>query len=125
MALAYTDDASASCTNQDVYAHIIEILDGANWYDNVIGLSIEDGNFTLTASDTTKQLVVYAIRSNGDAPFIAPNADLDFTSATPATASAGLHTGLITRVAAGTTYITAVITAVPAIEAIALCTVSS
>ncbi len=125
MALADQDLTTAACTNVPVYAKVIEILDSANWYDDVIGLSIEGGNFTLTSTVTTKTLVVYAIKGNGDAPFIPPVADLSFTSGTTGTATAGLHTGLITRVAAGTSLITVIITNKSSIEAQATCTVSS
>jgi hypothetical protein len=66
-----------------------------NWYDNVDGLAVVDGDFTL-ANGATKTLEVMAICSGSGFAFIAPNADLDFTSAAGDDASAGLHTGLIT-----------------------------
>lgn len=123
MALAYTDSSSAACTNEPVYAKIIEILDSTNWYDDVIGLSIEGGNFALSHPDT-QNLVVYAIKSNGDAPFIPPVADLTFTSGTTGTATVGLHTGSVSTVASGVTLLTAFITAKSAIETSATLTVS-
>ena len=121
MALAYSDATTTACTSEPVYAKIIEILDNANWYDGVTALAISGGDFSLPTTLGTRTLVVYAIRP-GDLPFVAPNADLDFTSATPAKATAGLHTGLITGVSAGTSLITAAITAAPTIEA--SCTVT-
>lgn len=63
----------------------------------------------------TKTLVVYAIRP-GDLPFIAPNADLDFTSGTVGTATIGAHTGTVVTVATGTTLLRAAITAVPTVD---------
>lgn len=93
MALAYSDTETAACTSDAVYAKIIEVIDDANWYDGVIGLSISGGNFGITAATSPKQLVVYAIRDNGDAPFIAPVADLDFISGTTGNMTIGLHTG--------------------------------
>lgn len=122
-AYAFTDSDSAACTNLPTYAKVIEILDNTNWYDNVIALAIEGGDFSLT-HPATKTLVVYAIPNNGDAPFIAPNADLDFTSGTTATATVGLHTGTVTTVATGTTLLKAVITAKTSIEASCTLTVS-
>lgn len=123
MALAYQDADTAACTSEPVYAKIIEVLDSANWYDNVIALAIEGGDFALThpATDT---LVVYAIPNNGDAPFIAPNADLDFTSGTTATATITLHGGVVSTVASGTTLLKAVITDKTSIEASCTLTVS-
>ena len=124
MAYAFTDSASAACTTESTYAKIVEVIDNANWYDGVVGLSIEGGNFALNTGNSPKQLVVYAIRNNGDAPFVAPVADLDFTSGTVGSATITLHGGVVTRVAGGTTLITAAITAVPTIETQATCTVT-
>lgn len=123
MALAYTDTESAACTSEPVYAKIIEILDSTNWYDDVVGLSIEGGDFALVHPDT-KTIVVYAIKSNGDAPFIPPVADLTFSSGTVGTATIGLHTGLVTTVASGTTLLGVYITDKTAVEASATLTVS-
>ena len=86
MALAYTDADSAACVSEPVYAKITEILDSTNWYDEVIAMAISDGDFSLTHPNT-KTLVVYAIKNNGDAPFIPPVADLTFSSGTPAKAT--------------------------------------
>lgn len=122
MAFAYNDAETASCTSAPVYAKVIEILDNANWYDDVVGLAIEGGDFSLATTLGTKTLVVYAVKNNGDAPFVVDNADLSFTSVTTAKATAGLHTGLITGVAAGTSLINVVITAKTSIEA--SCTVT-
>src|SRR3989304_5884612 len=85
------EEGTAACTSEDVYATVLEILDNANWYDGVTALSIDGGDFALT-HPASRTLVVYAIRP-GDAPFVAPNSGLDFTSGTPGTATIGLHTG--------------------------------
>jgi hypothetical protein len=120
-AYAFSNTSTAACTNEPVYAEVIEIIDNANWYDGVTALAISGGDFALTAATSPKTLVVYAIRV-GDAPFVAPVADLDFVSGTVGTCTAGLHTGVITFVAAGSSLITVSITAVPTIEASATCT---
>jgi hypothetical protein len=123
MALSYTDAETAACTSAPVYAKIIEVVDAANWYDGVTALAISGGNFGITAATSPKTLVVYAIKPDGiSAPFVVDNSLLDFTSGTVGTATIGLHTGIVTRVANGTTLITASITAVPTIEAQATCT---
>lgn len=121
-ALAYRDVESAACTNGDVYCRITEVLDNANWYDNVSALAIDGGDFSLATTTATKQMVVWAIRS-GDLPFLAPVADLDFASSVTADATVGLHTGLVQGVSSGATVISVNITAVPTVEASATCTV--
>lgn len=73
-ALASTTNAGGCSGNQSIYAIITEILDNANWYDNVIGLAIEGGDVTLT-NGGTKTLQVYAVPSSG-AAFLAPTDDI-------------------------------------------------
>jgi hypothetical protein len=116
-AFPHTDAAGNS-----VLGTITEIYDSQNWYDDVIGISVENGDPTLASRTGTKQLVVRAIHSNG-AVGICPVADLDFTSGTGATATIGLHTGLIQGVTQGTTLITAKITAKTSITTAVTCTV--
>jgi hypothetical protein len=99
------------------------VLDNANWYDGVTALAIAGGDFALSVANSPKTLVVYAIRP-GDAPFVVENADLSFTSSDASKATAGLNTGVITRVAAGSTTIKAVITSNTSIEANAVATVT-
>lgn len=118
MALAYQDAETAACTSEPVYAKIVEVLDNANWYDNLIAIAVEGGNFSLATTLGTKTLVVYGITSNAmDAPFIIDNAELSFTSATTGVATAGLHTGLITGISAGTSLISVVVDDKTSIEA--------
>ena len=121
-ALASNDLTSAACSNVPVLAKIVEILDSANWYDNLIGLSIQGGDITLT-HPSTKTVTVYAIPLVG-AAFIPPVADLSFTSGTTGTATIGLHTGVISTVATGTSLIHAWVTAAPQYDAEVTLTVS-
>lgn len=109
-----SNDLIAGCDSDPTYAKINEILYNTNWYDNVIALSIEGGDFALTTGQT-KQLVVRAIPTNG-AAFIPPVADLTFSSGTVGTAtiSAG---GLVSFVAAGTSLLKATITSKTSIDA--------
>jgi hypothetical protein len=124
MALASQDLTTAACSNEPIYAKLIEVLDSANWYDGVVALAISGGNFALNTGNSPKTLVVYAIRANGDAPFVAPNSGLDFTSGTTGSCTIGLHTGVVTRVGSGTSLITAAITAAPEINTEATATVT-
>lgn len=98
----------AGYSSSGVYATITEVLNSANWYDNINILAIQDDTITLASGTTTLQ--VWAVPTNGDAPFIAPVADLTFTSGTTAACTVGAHTGVITYVASGTSVITVVIT---------------
>lgn len=124
MALADTDLTSAACSSEPLYAKITEIIDNVNWYDDVVGLSVEGGDFALT-HPATKTLRIWAIKGNSnDAPFLAPVADLTFTSGTTATATIGAHTGLVTTASTGTTLLKAVITNKTSIEASCTLTVS-
>jgi hypothetical protein len=122
-ALAYQDVESAACTTTPVYCRITEVLDDATWYQNIVALAIGGGDFALTHPDT-ETLVVYAIPSNGDAPFIPPYADLDFSSGTVGTATIGAHTGIVTTVGNGTTLLTVVIHSKNTVEASCTVTVS-
>jgi len=107
MALAST---VVGCSSSGVYATITEVLDSANWYDNVNILAIQDDTIVISAASPSATVVVWAVPTNGDAAFIAPVADLSFSSGTVGTCTIGLHTGIITRVAAGSSVITVVIT---------------
>lgn len=109
-----SNSAWAGCSSEPTYAKINEVIYNTNWYTNVIGLSIEGGDFTL-ANAATKQLVVRAIPLSG-AAFIPPVADLTFSTSVAADAivSAG---GLVTWQSSGASLIKATITAKPTIDA--------
>lgn len=125
-ALAYNGTPGTdACANEPYYARIIEIIDAANWYDNVIGLSVQGGDFSMGNTEN-HTLVVWAIPASGTA-FVAPNADLDFSlvgtpSATGTTV--GLHTGIIASSSTdGSAVVKANITAVPLIDTTVTATV--
>lgn len=113
-ALAYADAASAGCVGSDgYYAKIVEVIDATNWYDNVVALAIEGGDFELK-NGTSKTLAVWAIPSTG-ASFKVDNSLLQFTSGTEAVATVGSHTGIVSAVAAtGTSILDVVITSASA-----------
>lgn len=102
-ALEYTKSNGAS-----IYATIAEIIDSAHWYDDVYALAIVDDSIELSSTTTTATLDVRAIPYQGSA-FKPPYADLTFVSGTTATATIDAN-GIITKVAAGTSIITATIT---------------
>lgn len=103
-ALAYFDPTSGGdqpCSTVPYYARLIEVIDNFNWYDNVIGLSVAGGDFTMGNSATTT-LQVWAIPSNG-AAFKVSNSELTFSiESGTSVASVGAHTGLVTAHATNT-----------------------
>ena len=110
------DNPSDDCSESGYYAIITETLSGANWYDNVFALAIEDSDIDLTTPNT-QTLSVYAIPTVG-AAFIPPYSDLQFTSGTPGTATVS-NGGVVTAVAAGDTTVTVSIKKKTAVQAVA------
>ena len=119
-ALASTVNAGGCDGNRPIYATITEKINGAKWYDNVIALAIEGGDFTMT-NGTSKQLQVYAIKNDGSAAFLAPVNGITFASDTEATAT--VEGGLVVAKTAGTATIKATITDMPEIDANVIVTV--
>ena len=121
MALSFA--GTGGCNGSGYYATITEIIDANNWYDNVGFLAISDDTVALT-HPATSTLQIWAVPTNGDAAFKPPVADLSFTSGTVGTCTVGLHTGIISTVAAGSSIITCVITAKNTVGTTATITVS-
>ena len=122
-ALSYNNPNNVGgCADTEAYGYINRIIDGATWYSDIVALGIKDGDFALVAP-ATKTLVVYAIHSDGSTS-LPPVADLTFTSSDPTKATAGLHTGLVSGLAAGSTTISVYPTAAVAYDAAVVCTVS-
>lgn len=115
-ALSNDDTSSAACDNVPYYATIKEIVTAANWYDNVIGLAIEGGDFSQAYAVSGTTLHVWAVPSSG-LPFLADNSQLTFSSSATGFATIGANTGIITNVASGTTILHATITSKTAIDA--------
>ena len=119
-ALSSTVNTGGCDGNRPIYATITEKVNGAKWYDNVIALAIEGGDFTMT-NGTSKQLQVYAIKNDGSAAFLAPINGITFAS--DKTATATVEGGLVVAKAVGTTTIKATITDMPDIDANIIVTV--
>ena len=119
-ALSSTVNTGGCDGNRPIYATITEKINGAKWYDNVIALAIEGGDFTMT-NGTSKQLQVYAIKNDGSAAFLAPVNGITFASDTEATAT--VEGGLVVAKATGTATIKATITDMPEIDANVIVTV--
>jgi hypothetical protein len=128
-AIANEDVTTGACTNVPYYATIKEIISGANWYDSVIGIAIEGGDFTQTVATSGHAVRVWAIPAQPALPFLCPVAAgvtgyMWFTSGTPGTATISAGLGVVTGVTGGTTLLHAVITNKPTIEASALLTLT-
>jgi hypothetical protein len=125
MALRTVDTSTASCTSAPYYATITEIVDSANWYDDVIAIGIQGGDVAISSG--TQQLVVWAVTSTpGKAPFQTPltGTAMTFASSDTAAATVSANGGLITKVATGTTIISATITGKTSIDASVTCSVT-
>lgn len=122
MAIAYTDSAVVGCSNNAIYARIVELIYNEDWTSGVSGITIEGGNFSMVEGSTAT-LRVWAIK--GGTSFLIKNEDLTFTSGTTATATVGANTGIVNAVAAGTTLIGVSITSKPSIEANCIITVTA
>jgi hypothetical protein len=114
---------STTCDGEGYYAIITEILNSSNWYDTCYALAIVDDSITLNDTTTTANLDIRALYTNA-MPNKPPYSGLTFTSSTPATCTIN-SSGVITRVAAGTSIITVTITDKNTISAQADVTVSA
>jgi hypothetical protein len=127
-ALAYTEPSTTGegCATAPYYAKLIEIIDNANWYDNVVALSVSGGDYTM-GNSTTSTLSVWAIPSTG-AAFRPLASALDFTAVGVPTATGstvGLHTGIVTSLAVdGDIVVKVNITAKPLIDTTVTVTVA-
>jgi len=121
-ALASTENVGGCTGNRPVYATITEKINGTNWYDGVVALAIEGGDFSLTEGGT-KALQVFAVKNDGTAPFLAPISGITFASSSTGTAE--VEGGTVSAIAAGTATIKATVTAVPSIDANVIVTVTA
>ena len=107
-ALASTVTTGGCDSNKAIYATITEVLYASNWYDNVIALAIEGGDFSLEAG-ASKQLKVFAIPSDGSAAFLVDASKLTF--AADGDASISVSNGLVSVSSEGQSGNTATIKA--------------
>jgi hypothetical protein len=100
---AFRTDMLVNGVMTPVLATITEIVTNSHWYDQVVGLSVVNGDQALATRTGTKTLDIRAIPLTG-AAFKPPYADLDFVSGTVGTATVSAA-GLVQGVGAGTTLI--------------------
>ena len=108
------------CTASGVYATIAEIIDDANWYDNVNVITVENSDITMETGET-EQLKVWAI-PGGESPFLAPVDDLTFESDDTSIATVS-SSGEVEGIGDGEATITVKITEKEEVQATATITV--
>lgn len=95
MALAYTPTSNASpCDYEDEYVRITTHIKGANWYDDVAQIAVED--YDNVAKNSTITPVVYAI---GEVTKVIPNSQFTFAKLaqpTSANITVDASTGVVT-----------------------------
>lgn len=111
---------SNTCASGGYYAKIVETITSKNWYDDVTSLVILDSDVDLAVGGT-QTLEIRAINSYGNV-FRPPYADLTISSGTVGVATVN-SSALVTGVSAGSSVITALITAKNTINAVAVATV--
>lgn len=104
MAIAYID----TTTNNSIYATVTQIINSANWYDNVYAIASVADPIALSSANSPYTLDLRAIPTVGSA-FKMPYADMTFVSSAPATCTVNAS-GQITKVATGNATITCTIT---------------
>jgi hypothetical protein len=126
------ESTAGGCTSDPYYATIKEIISAANWWDNVVGIAIEGGDFSQTRVTSGTQLHVWAVPNTG-LPFRCPygttggsglSGYMTFSSDTTSVATIAPDTGVISGVTGGTSLLHAVITGNTGIEASALLTLT-
>lgn len=114
-ALAYTESStSLGCSSDPYYAKLVEVIDSANWYDNVrdLAVSCQDTIGATNAVGITP--VVYAIAYN-NSTFI-PTANLTFSKVSGTNFTINATTGVITTSSASGTGEFKVVVTVEAVD---------
>ena len=108
-ALATYDDSDCCGTSTGYYAKLTKIIEGASVWDNVEKLVVVADNTELEVGETT-EITIYAINKNGATKIVPIGTDgLTITNGTSSKAS--LNGSIVTGISAGTTKITASVTA--------------
>jgi len=107
---------TGSCNGTGYYALVKEVITNKDPLANVYKIGVADGDIDLSASYTTETIEVWGWYNDGTGVSKLDNSLFTFTSGTPATCTVGANTGLVTRVASGTSTISIVATAKASLE---------
>ena len=97
---------TANCTDMGTYGTVKQKIYGGNWYDELMTIAVDGGNFSI-ADGATKKLKVIGIFKNGTG--VLDNSELTFTSSASGTASVS-DAGVVTGEATGSANITITVT---------------
>ena len=107
---------TGSCNDVGYYALIKEVITNKDPFANVTMIGVADGDIDLSSTYTTETIKVYGFYNDGTAPSLLDNSLLTFTSGTAGTATVGSHTGIVQRVAAGSSVISIEVTSKPSLS---------
>ena len=113
---------SNGCTEDGYYAILTETSVAEDPFAHCIALGVADGDIDLSSTYTTETIKVYGFYNDGTSPSLISNSLLTFTSSVVGTATVGSHTGIVTRVASGSSTISVVATAKPSLSTTAVVT---
>lgn len=102
-ALDFSDNGG--CSSRGLYATIAQSLVNGHWYDDVTALASIADPILLSASNSPYTVQLKAIHSNNTVSNV-DNTQITWTSGTPATATIS-SSGVLTKVATGSTTLTA------------------
>lgn len=97
---------TANCNDMGTYGTVKQKIYGGNWYDELMTIAVDGGNFSI-ADGATKKLKVIGIFKNGTG--VLDNSELTFTSSASGTASVS-DAGVVTGEATGSANITITVT---------------
>ena len=97
---------TANCNDMGTYGTVKQKIYGVNWYDELMTIAVDGGNFSI-ADGATKKLKVIGIFKNGTG--VLDNSELTFTSSASGTASVS-DAGVVTGEATGSANITITVT---------------
>ena len=108
-ALAVND--TVNCNDMGRYGTVKLKKFGGHWYDNLVAMAVDGADLEMSVSESQTLKVIGIFRDKGSTlTGVIDNAQLTFTSDTPAKATVGAHTGIVTGVAAGSADIEIVAT---------------
>lgn len=109
--------SSNTCETDSIYGTMTEIINGATWQSNVIALAIENNDMDLIAPDGKETLSIRAVFGGGMASKRYDNSNFTFTVETGSDSIVSVaNTGEVTGLAAGTGYISVLLTGYPNVE---------
>ena len=96
---------TGSCNGVGYYALAKEVITNKDPLANVVKIAVMDGDIDLSASYTTETIQIFGQYNDGTAISKLNNSLFSFSSGTVGTCTVGATTGIVTRVAAGTSVI--------------------